>query len=204
VTFATQLAAAFTPIGGVYDSPSVTQALSWAESFVCEYCNRGDAGFDLTTGVTSFIDPAPYGRALIPNIPVANVESVQAWLPSQTSDGMAWTTLTNWAFVADTGLIYNTTGLPGTDITWTFGPTWPWLPASLQVTYDYGYSTVPGALINAAVRFAQQYLENPALLLQREVGSFSERYAGNSGGVGIVIDAFDQRILDRYTLVSIA
>jgi hypothetical protein len=202
MTFQSQLVAAFTPIGAVYDDASVTQALSWAESFVTEYCNRGENGFDVTTGAVAFIDPMPHGRALIPNIPVTNVESVQALLPSTTSDAMVWTTLTNWAFVGDTGLLYNTTGEPGT--TWSLGPQWPWLPGSLQVTFDYGYSTVPQALINAAARFAQQYLENPALLLQREVGSFSERYAGNSGGVGIVIDAFDERIMDRYTLVSVA
>ena len=116
--------------------------------------------------------------------------------------GLVWTALTNYAFVAETGLLYDTTGEPG--VAWGLGASWPRLPGSLQVTFSYGYSSVPKALVNAACRFAQQYLENPALLLQREIGSFNERYAGNSGGVGIVIDAFDQRILDRYCLISIA
>lgn len=200
MTFATQLAAAFTPIGGTYDTPSITQALSWAQGFVEEYCNRGEDGFDATTDVTVFIDPKPYRQALLPNIPVTGVSTVQGLLPGPS--GMTWTTLTNWSYVADTGLLYDTTGEPGTTV--NFGPSWPRLPGSLQVTFSYGYATVPKSLINAACRFAQQYLENPALLLQREVGSFNERYAGNSGGVGIVIDAFDQRIMDRYTLVSIA
>lgn len=203
MTFATQLAAIFTPIGGVYDAPSVTQALSWAQSFVEDYCNRGENGFDLIASDTVTITPARTGgQALLPQIPVVNVETVQAYLPDTQTSGMVWTTLTNFAWDSDTGLIYDTTGLPGTTV--AFGPTWPWLPASLRVTYDHGYPTVPQALINVACRFAQQYLENPALLLQREVGSFSERYAGNSGGVGIVINQFDQRIMDRYTLVSIA
>jgi hypothetical protein len=115
---------------------------------------------------------------------------------------MVWTPLTNFAFVSDTGLIYDTTGEPG--VAQSFGPTWPWLPGSLQVTYSHGYATVPTAIINAACRFAQQYLENPALLLQRDVDGIHDRFAGNTGGVGIVINAFDERILDRYTLTSLA
>lgn len=202
MTFATQLASAFTPIGAVYDDASVAQALSWAQTFVEEYCNRGEDGFDLTAGAVDFLDPMRYRQALLPKIPVTAVSQVQALLPSTTGGGMVWTTLTNYAYVADTGLLYDTTGEPGTSR--NLGPSWPWVPGSLQVTYTYGYSTVPKALVNAACRFAQQYLENPALLLQREVGSFNERYAGNSGGVGIVINAFDERILDRHTLISIA
>lgn len=200
MTFSTQLAAAFTPIGGIYDTPSVTQALSWAQTFVEEWCNRGEDGFDETADVTVFVDPKPYRQALLPNIPVTGVSGVQGLLPGV--GGMVWTTLTNYAFVSDTGLLYDTTGEPG--VAWGLGASWPRLPGSLQVTFSYGYATVPKALINAACRFAQQYLENPALLLQREVGSFNERYAGNSGGVGIVVNAFDERIMDRYTLVSIA
>lgn len=201
MTFSSQLASSFTAISAAYDQPSINQALSWAESFVCDYCNRGENGFDLTTE-TAFIDPKPYRQALLPHIPVTAVNTVQALLPSQTGGGMTWQTLTNYAFVAETGLIYDTTGEPG--VTTSFGPTWPWLPGSLQVNYTYGYSTVPQSLINAACRFAQQYLENPALLLQREVGSFNERYAGNTGGIGIVINEFDKRIMDRYCLISIA
>lgn len=202
MTFATQLEAAFTPIGAVYDQPSITQALSWAQTFVEDYCNRGENGFDVVTNDVVFIDPMRYRQALLPQIPVVNVDSVQALLPSTDNTGMTWTTLTNFAFVANTGLLYDTTGEPGTSL--GFGPSWPWLPGSLQVTYDHGYTTVPQALINAACRFAQQYLENPTLLLQRGVGDVNDRFAGNTGGVGIVIDAFDERILDRYTLISIA
>ena len=303
MTFATQLASAFTPIGAVYDAPSVTQALGWAQTFVEEYCNRGENGFDLTPNDTVIVDPKPYRQARLPQLPVTKVESVQALLPAQTSNfvpqltgvqsstggtftagqyywvitailpsgeqnrsnevvavftgstssmalswnaiqaatgyniyrgilpalentlvatvgavttytdtgsagsggippsGPVWSTLTNYAFVGETGLLYDTTGEPG--VPWTFGPSWPHLPGSLKVTYDHGYATIPGSLINCSVRFAQQYLENPALLLQRDVGSFNERYAGNTGGVGIVINQFDERILDRYTLVSI-
>lgn len=204
MTFAAQLQAAFTPISAVYDTASITMALGWAQAFVEGYCNRGPNGFDLVTGETVFIDPKPYRQALLPSIPVANVTSVQGLLPQQnsTSGGMVWTTLTNYAFVTETGLLYDTTGEPG--VIWNFGPSWPWLPGSLQVTYDHGYSTVPQGLIFAACRFAQQYLENPALLLQRDVNDVHNRFAGNTGGVGIVINEFDQMIMDRYRLVSIA
>jgi hypothetical protein len=200
VTFQSQLESTFTPISAVYDSPSVTQALSWAQSFVESYCNRT---FDKVTGDVAFIDPQPYRKALLPNVPVGAVSLVQGLLPSQTSgQGLVWTSLTNYRFVSETGLIYDTTGEPGTSS--SFGPSWPWVPGGLQVTYDHGFDTVPQELVNAACRFAQQYLENPALLLQRDVGAFNERYAGNTGGVGIVINAFDEKIMDRYVLISIA
>jgi hypothetical protein len=44
---------------------------------------------------------------------------------------------------------------------WT-GFSWPWLAASLQVTFSHGFEEIPQGLINVACRFAQQYLENPA------------------------------------------
>jgi hypothetical protein len=294
----------------VYDQPSITQALSWAQTFVENYTNRGEGGFDLTANDTVYVDPKPYRTARLPQIPVVNVRSVQALLPPLAStvpvlsqapsgtggtfvagpyfwvvtanmvwgsesvasnevtttftgttssnvltwpavpqavsynvyrgyastkenilvanvstttytdtgiagtggippSGLVFTPIANYRFVSETGLIYDTTGEPGvvgnfTGAVANFGPSWPNLPGSLKVTYDHGYPTVPSGLINAACRFAQQYLENPALLLQRDVGSFMERYAGNTGGVGIVINVLDQRILDRYTLVSIA
>ncbi len=202
MTFATQLAETFTPIAAVYDAPSVTQALSWSQSFVEDYCNRGPNGFDLATGDVVLCDPQPYSRAMLPYVPVVNVTSVEGWLPSTTANAMEWTPLTNYAYDAGTGRIWDTSGLPGANI--SMGLSWPWLPQSLRVTYDHGYSTVPQDLISCACRFAQQYLENPTLMLQRGVGQINDRFAGNTGGVGIVINAFDQRIMDRYTFISIA
>lgn len=202
MTFASQLAAAFTPIAAVYDQPSVTQALGWAQSFVEDYCNRGPNGFDLIASDVVLCDPKPHGMAMLPYAPVVNIDLVEAWLPAGSgTGGMTWTAITNYSYDADTGRIWNTTGLPGTTL--SFGPSWPFTPQGLRVTYDHGYAEVPQALINCACRFAQQYLENPALLLQRGMGQINDRYAGNTGGVGIVINAFDQRIMDRYTFVSI-
>lgn len=195
MTFASQLLTAFTPIAAVYDSASITRALSWAQSFVESYCNKT---FDATSQ-TVFLDPQRYRTALLPQVPVSNIESVQALLPSATGGPMTWTTLTNWAYVAETGLIYDTTGQPGT--TWELGTSWPRLPGSLQVTYDYGYSTVPQSLIDASCRFAQQYLENPTLQMQRRTGDSEGRFAGSAG---IVINQLDKTILDRYTDIGIA
>jgi hypothetical protein len=200
MTFATQLQAAFTPIAAVYDEPSITQALAFAQSVVTSYCNQT---FDLVTE-TVYLDPQRYRTALLPQIPVVAVNSVQALLPPVTSTGggLTWQALTNYRFVADTGLIYDTTGEPGTIIASTnVGPTWPWLPGSLQVNYSHGYATVPGDLINVAVRFAQQYLENPTLQMQRRAGDIEDRF---SGSIGLVINQLDKTILGRYTDVGIA
>jgi hypothetical protein len=197
MSFQSQLAEAFVPIGAVYDAASTTQALSFAQSLVTNYCNQT---FDLVTNDTVFLDPKRYRTALLPEIPVVNVDSVFGLLPSPVTTGsnMTFVELTNFAFVADTGLIYDTTGEPG--ITVQVGLSWPWLPGSLKVTYDHGFSVVPVDLINVAVRMAQQYLENPTLQIQRRAGDIEDRF---SGSVGLVINQLDRMILGRYTDIGI-
>jgi hypothetical protein len=198
VTFASQLSTSFTPIAAVYDDPSVAQALSLAQSAVVNYCNQT---FDLITSDVVYLDPKPRRTALLPQVPVANIDSVMGLLPpsSSTESGLTWTTLTNYRFVSDTGLLYDTTGEPG--VIWPIGPSWPWLPGSLQVTYDHGWSTVPQDVVNVACGLAQQYLENPVWQLQRRVGDIEDRFAGS---IGVVIPDMAKRILDRYTDIGIA
>lgn len=197
MTFATQIAAAFTPIAATYDSPSITRALTWAESFIESYC---DQSFNLHVGTVSYIDPKPYRCALIPLVPISNVTTVEGLLPSATAPGpYVWTALTNYTWVADTGLIYDTTGEPG--VTWDTGPTWPWVKGGLRVTYDHGYDTAPQAVVDVACRLAQQYLENPASVMQRRVGDTENRFSGSKG---MVISDYESIILGRYTNVGIA
>lgn len=194
MTFASQLSAAFSPIAAIYDDPSTTRALSWSQSFIEAYCNQT---FDQVLADVVILDPKPYRSALLPQVPVANVSQVQGLLPPQTSipgTGYVWTTLTNFAFVAATGLLYDTTGEAGTYST-AIGPSWPWIKGGLQVTYDHGYENVPQPLIDSACRLAQQYLENPTLMMQRRVGDSESRYAGSKG---MVLNELDKIVLDRY------
>lgn len=206
MTFASQLIADFVPIQATYDDTSVTRALSWAQSFVESYClANDDAGtFDLIVSDTVYVTPQRYRSALLPAVPVVNIESVYGLLPrvdsSVPTGAMQWVELTNFAFVAETGQLYDTTGQVGSQ--WNIGQlSWPTLPGSLKVTYDHGYATIPQPLIDVACRFAQQYLENPTMTLMRKVGDIESRYAGSAG---IVINDLDRRILDRYTEIGIA
>lgn len=161
------------------------------------YCNQT---FDLVTNDTVIVDPVRYRQALLPYVPVVSVSLVQGLLPPQTGGGgLTWTTLTNYRWVAETGRIYDTTGEPG--VTWDLGSSWPWLPASLQVTYDHGYSVIPQPLIDVACRLAQEYLENPAQLMQRRTGDTESRYAGSKG---VVFSELDLIILGRYVDIGIA
>jgi hypothetical protein len=206
MTFASQTQAAFTPIASTYDTASITQALSWARSFVQGYCNR--TSFDVTIAQQDWLTPMPYRQALIPHYPVLNIESLQGLLPPQSSiqTGLQWTPLYNYAWVTDTGLLYDTTGEPG--IAHGMGPTWPrlGLPGSLWITYDYGYATIPQELVDVACRAAQQYLENPALQMSRNVGDLMDRYfpTGSVGSFGPILPDHDRRILGRYVDISIA
>jgi hypothetical protein len=185
----------FAPLGGEYDDALVNLALSNASAFIEGYCNRS---FDFVENDVVLLTPNARSICL-PGYPVVSVSSVEGYLPNTLGNGMAWTTLTNFGFVPETGFIYDTTGLPGT--TWNqCGYTWPWLPASLRVTYSHGYEDVPPGLKAVCMRLANQYLENPSLAMQSKVGEIEDRF---SGSVGVRLNEFDQAILDRYADVSI-
>ena len=196
MSFQTQIQEGFAPIGATYDAGSVTVALTWAQSFIEAYCQRI---FDVTT-LTEFVDP-DYSRhqALLDHAPVVEISSILAYLPAQTG-GMAWVPVVNYNLVKETGLLYDTSLLPGVQIL-PSGPTWPWLPASLQVTYTYGYDPVPQGLVDVACRISQQYLENPAQLMQRRIGDVEARFSGHEG---VSLSALDQMILDRHSWVGLA
>lgn len=177
-----------TPLAGGVDSSAAGRALSWATSFIVGYCGRT---FDLATDEVILVSPH-FGSAFLPGTPIVNVSTVEAYLPN--GGGMVWTTLTNYAVENDTGYIYDTTGLPGT--TWGLGPTWPWLPSSLRVTYTHGYAQTPQGLIDVCCRLALQYLENPSLAMNSKVGEIEDRF---SGSTGVKLNQLDQAILDRYS-----
>lgn len=178
-----------------YGDDQVELALDWATSAIQGYTGRS---FDLVTGDVVLLDPHE-GKAMLPNFPVVQITDVSAWLPASNSSGMTWTAITNYAFVPETGLVYNTTGLPGTS--WHPGPSWPWLPGSLRVTYDHGYTAAPQPLRDVCIRLAQQYLDNPTLAMNSRVGEVEARYSGSSG---LVMTHHDKAILDRYCDVGVS
>lgn len=197
MTFQAQIVSAFTPIGATYDDPSITRALTWAQSFIEAYC---DQSFDLNADVEVLIDPKPYRSALLPYVPVVSISKVEGLLPPAISpSGYVWTELTNYTFAPDTGLIYDTTGEPG--VSFGVNPSWPWVPRGLRVTYTHGYETAPQAVVDVACRLAQQYLENPASVMQRRVGDVENRFSGSKGSV---VNEYDSIILGRYMNVGIA
>lgn len=185
----TQLASSTDLIVDGFDSTAVDGALSWASSVIEGYCNRT---FGLVTGDVVTITPRA-GGGMLPQYPVVQVSLVEGYLPDLVNGGMAWQSMTNYWLVADTGLLYDTTGLPGT--TWSGGPTWPWIPGSLRVTYDHGYAVLPNDLKDVCVRLATRYLENPVGMVERRVGDMEARF---SGSAGFMFDASDQAVLASY------
>jgi hypothetical protein len=182
-------------VSNSYDSAAVDGALAWASSVIEGYCNRN---FNLVTGEVVILDPYR-GSAILPDFPVVAVTSVEAFLPDVSGPNMSWVTLTNFGWTPHTGFLYDTTGLPGT--TWSGGPSWPWLPGSLRVTYTHGYATVPQPVKDVCVRLAQQYLENTGMMVQRRVGDMEARY---SGSAGVDISPIDRNILDGYSDVGVS
>lgn len=181
-------------VSNSYDDTAVQNAISWATSLIGAYCNRN---FDLVTGDVVTLTPSR-GTALLPETPVVSVSAVQGYLPDTMGNGMTWVSLTNYQWT-NSGILYDTTGLPGTH--WNTGPSWPWLPGSLRVTYSHGFATIPRDLTNVCVRLSQQYLENPTLMVQRGVGDIHGRF---SGSAGVVLNALDRAILDRYANLGVS
>lgn len=181
-------------IVNAYDPAAVTGALEWATSFIAGYC---DQVFSLVTGDVVTLNPQG-GSALLPECPVVQVSLVEGWLPNLSGAGMAWTPLTNYQYTS-AGLIYDTTGLPG--VSWGLGPSWPWLPGSLRVTYDHGYAAIPQPIVSVCARLATQYLENPGQMMQRRVGDEEARF---NGSAGVSLNAMDRAILDRYVDVGVS
>lgn len=178
-----------------YGDDEVEAALDWATSAIEGYTGRT---FDLVEGDVAVVDPH-MGGALLPCFPVVQVSDVSAWLPDPNGSGMTWQSLTNFAVVNDTGLLYDTTNLVGAR--WhPPGPTWPWLPGSLRVTYDHGFAEVPRALRDVCIRLAQQYLDNPTVVMHTRVGEVESRFSGSSG---LVFSHHDKAILDRFCDVGV-
>ena len=106
-----------------------------------------------------------------------------------------WQTLVNWAWTAE-GLVYDTTGQPGTQISEV--PSWPALPKSLRVTYTHGFMDVPQPVIDAVVKAASNYLNNPFQMTQRRVGDVSYQWS-DRGGESLL----DTALLGKYRLITV-
>lgn len=181
--------------GDSYTADQIAGALTWATSVISGYCHRN---FDLVTDETVVLTPQRK-QALLPEYPVINVSAVLGYMPSHDTGLMAWVTLTNYFWSPNDGLLYDTTGLPGT--VWMHGHSWPWLPGSLKVTYDHGYATVPQDLKDVCVRLAQQYLSNPDLMIERRVGDMEGRFSGSAGAT---FTDMDKAVLGRYCNVGVS
>lgn len=182
-------------IAANYDSATITAALSWASNAVETYCERN---FEQVLGDTRRLNPQSDGTVLLPDPPVTNVTSVQAWLPAD--GGMAWVTLTNYDWTPD-GLLWDTTGERGVP---RMGFSWPWTPKSLKVTYDHGYvvsgdgANLPQPIIDAVIKAAAGYLANPYNLVERKAGDVTYRWSDSEK-----TSLLDDALLGRYRLVSV-
>lgn len=189
-----------------YATTQIGAALSWASSFIREYCNQL---FDYVQSDVVVIDPHLDGTAQLPEMPVLNVESVQMYAWDPATGVYDWQPVAMFNYAAR-GLIYSTANLyPAPDLfdAEDNQPVWPFLPGSLKVTYDHGYmaagvTAYPQPLIDVCCRLACQYLENPTMVTEQRTGSVMARFGTTSGGV--MISAFDRAVLDRYTVVEVA
>lgn len=180
---------------GAWPDADVTAALAWASAAVEAYCERD---FTYRTNDVVLVDPFPARRsAQLPNPPVTAVSLVEAYMRAENGS-MAWQTLTNYAWTAE-GLLYDTTGQPGTDLSTM--PSWPSAPKSLRVTYTHGFQTVPADLVAAVIRAAGGYLANPYNVLSRRAGDVEMAWSVTllqGAGAG-----FDEAILSKYRLITV-
>jgi hypothetical protein len=177
---------------GSASDADVTAALSWAAGAVEAYCERD---FSYRANDVVLVDPFPVRRsAQLPNPPVHSISTVEAYMRDANGQ-VNWQTLVNWAWTAE-GLVYDTTGQPGTQISEV--PSWPALPKSLRITYTHGFMDVPQPVVDAVVKAASNYLNNPFQMTQRRVGDVSYQWS-DRGGESLL----DTALLGKYRLITV-
>jgi hypothetical protein len=172
-----------------------------ASDVVRGYCKQQ---FDYVVDDVVIIDPRPDRTAQLPEMPVAAVTSVLAYMPGSDMS-WGWQTLTSpgqYGFAPDRGLIWDATRImppivPGETPVWPY-ISWPWLPQSLQVTYTHGYETIPADLQAIVVRLAGQFAQNPTFMQSKKVGENAYVYGTFPGGV--MLRDVDKKILDKYAV----
>jgi len=196
-------------IVGAHSVAEVQLALDWASDSVESYCERK---FAYVASETVFVDPfvgnGGQPMAMLPNPPVSAVTTVQA--QESLGSGLQWVTLTNYGWATD-GLIYDTSRYYGYyGVTSTSNvPTWPSLPRSLQVTYSHGYTlpesatvtgvpTLPSGIVNAVIRGAALYLDNPTGASEVRVGEVTNRFNDPSMSAA---GWLDEKLLGDYRMI---
>jgi len=209
---------------GAHTTLEVQLALDWASDSIESYCERK---FAYVASDTVFVDPfvGDGGRAtaLLPNPPVSAVTTVQAQMP--INGGLQWVPLTNYGWASD-GLLYDTSryfgyygvtgstywsGVNNADGAYDYDnvPSWPTLPRSLQVTYSHGYTlpqsatvtgvpTLPSGIVNAVIRGAALYLDNPTGASENRVGDITNRYVDPLQGPA---GWLDEKLLGEFRMV---
>lgn len=211
-------------IVGAHTSDEVQLALDWASESIESYCERK---FAYNPSDTVFVNPyrgdGGKAQALLPNPPVQNVSQVLAQFPD--NGGLVWTPLQYYQWATD-GLIYDTaryygyygttgssfwSGVANADGFYDFGniPSWPTLPRSLQVTYSHGFilpgatpitgvPNLPTGIVNAVIRGAALFLENPQFATDLRIGEIGYKF-DNVGPAKWL----DETLLGEYRLVHL-
>lgn len=206
-------------IVGGHTSDEVQLALDWAADSIESYCERKFAYKSETVAITPYRGDGGKAQALLPDPPVQNVSTVLAWMPINGS--LQWTELQHYGWTVE-GLIYDTSkyygyhGVTGSSF-WSgdtpYGypnvPSWPILPRSLQVSYSHGFALpegdapenapkLPRGVVNAVIRGAAMYLENPAGASEGRIGEITNRF-DPTGPAGWL----DEKLLGEFRLVHL-
>jgi hypothetical protein len=139
--------------------------------------------------------------------------------------GLTWVELQYFQWAED-GLLYDTTryygyngvtgssfwsGVTNADGYFDYGnvPSWPTLPRSLQVTYSHGYALpgttaptgippLPTGVVNAVIRGAALFLENPQLATDLRIGEIGYKFDSTGPAKWL-----DETLLGEYRLVHL-
>ncbi len=177
----------------VSGSPTL-DPFEYASQLVRGYCG---IRFDLVQNDTKILDPRTDGTVQLPETPVANVSAVYGWMPGPTGT-WDWQPIT-WYRWLPRGLLYNTAFVENPTIP-TWGPTWPWVPGGLKVTYDHGFETIPDDIQDVVTRLATQISKNPNWIQSRKVGEVSTVYSTS----GVSLRDEDKTVLDRYAAQEVS
>lgn len=140
---------------------------------------------DMVTDDVVILDPIG-SVVLLPELPVVAVTALEV------RDGADWSPYPDrWVWSASGTIRAAPSRL------------WPTEPQSVRVTNSHGYDPIPGDLAAVCLTLAVRLAGNPMRLQSQQIGAVRVQFESSRGSSALLDDA-ETRIIDRYSLASVA
>ena len=162
-------------LGRDVDNVAAQQALDIASDTVRAYCGHSISQI-LNDVVT--LDGSDTNTLILPAAPVNGIDFIKVNGVTLAATAYKWSKK-GWVRRID-------------------GILWPSTPGSIEVTYNHGFATIPGAILGVVLSLAGRIQDGSSGIKQETIGSYSVTY----GDPSPVLRANEQAALDVYKVTS--